>query len=383
MEKARIDLLFSEWSEEVKNSLLENSSFCSALFSTDGKLIFANEAMFSFFKGEPYKNLLNPTFDKLLEMESFSSGTFASTLIYKGFLTIGDHSSENASTSIQAQVYRKENKLLIVGDVDTSQLVLQNKTMHKLNNEIINLQRQLIKEKFELKEANATKDKFFSIIAHDLKNPFSILLGFSEFLMENLKELDIDQIEEQIKLIYDASHQTYSLLEDLLLWSKSQSGRLAFEPQKIIFEDLCPEIIYSLSGQAQKKNIRLNFSDSEKTVLFADLNMLKTILRNLISNAIKFTYPNGEINIYTEKNQDNPIINVSDNGVGIEKNNQPRLWMLSEQFTTLGTNKEDGTGLGLILCKEFVEKHGGKIWVESELGKGSNFRFTIPSTEIQ
>jgi len=356
-----------------------------ALFSTDGNLIFANKAMASFFEREPCKCLINPTFDKLVKIESDSS------MVYEGFLTLGDITTDKVK-SIKSQIFIKNNELLIVGVADAKKLIKQYESMYDLNREIINLQRQLIKEKhtlqdtldqlneanLELKEINTTKDKFFSIIAHDLRNPFVVLLGFSDLLAENLKEFSINQIEEQIKLISQTSHQTYELLEDILLWSKTQLGKLTFNPQRIYFEDLYQVVIHNLSNQIQKKNITINFIEHEKSLLFADLNMFKTILRNLISNAIKFTYPNGCITVSSEKKNEILVVSVSDNGIGISPENQARLWKLSEQYTTNGTDGEEGTGLGLFICKEFVEKHGGKIWTESEIGKGSNFKFTIP-----
>ena len=385
MEKEHINLLFTNWIDEIKSSVFNKNYICVALFSTDGNLVFANKAMASFFEGEPCKCLINPTFDKLVKIESDSS------MVYEGFLTLGDITTDNVK-SIKSQIFIKNNELLIVGVADAKKLIKQYESMYDLNRETINLQRQLIKEKhtlqetldqlneanLELKEVNATKDKFFSIIAHDLRNPFVVLLGFSDLLAENLKEFSINQIEEQIKLISQTSHQTYELLEDILLWSKTQLGKLTFNPQRIYFEDLYQAVIHNLSNQIQKKNITINFIEHEKSLIFADLNMFKTILRNLISNAIKFTYPNGCITVYCEKKNENLVVSVSDNGIGISPENQARLWKLSEQYTTNGTDGEEGTGLGLFICKEFVEKHGGKIWTESEIGKGSNFKFTIP-----
>ncbi len=239
-------------------------------------------------------------------------------------------------------------------------------------------EQQLQKYAEELKQLNADKDRFMQILAHDLKNPFNSLLGFSELLIKNLHTYDFEKIEKQLKIIHRTSQQTYNLLEDLLLWSKSQSGKLQFEPQKIFFSEICNMVIDNLMINANMKEIKLNFFETEKTIVKADLNMLKTILRNLISNAIKFTNKNGQINIYTEKINENAIITISDNGTGISKENQTKLWELSKPFTTIGTANEKGTGLGLILCKDFVEKHNGKIWVESELEKGSDFKFTIP-----
>jgi len=386
MNKELINSFLDKWLDELKLSVLENGSLCIALFSDSGKLIFANKTMKALFiiPGKPSDNILNPSFEKLAGFKSKTS------LVYKGFLTLGNFSSIN--TSILVRVFRKDDEILIIGGVDTRQLSQQNETMHNLNREISNLQRLLIKEKssleqilrqlnqanIELKEANATKDKFFSIIAHDLKNPFNALIGFSEILMENQKNMEPQEVDELIQMLNNASHQAYKLLEDLLMWSKAQQGKIAFIPQKIIVSDIFDEIQSNLENVAAKKSIFIKFDDSTDTVLYADSNMLKTILRNLISNAIKFSSRGSEVRVQIEKEDEFARITVSDNGTGISEINLDRLWQLSGQFTTKGTENEEGTGLGLVLCKEFVDKHGGKIWAESKLGKGSNFMFTIP-----
>ena len=162
------------------------------------------------------------------------------------------------------------------------------------------------------------------------------------------------------------------------MWAKSQSVNIFYKPEELNFAIVCQEIIESLKANSIAKNIVINNLKNNELYLFADENMLKTILRNLISNAIKFTQPDGVINIFTETNGSNAIITVSDNGVGIEKNNFNKIWEITSHYSTTGTANERGTGFGLILCKEFVEKHGGQIWVESELGKGSDFKFTMP-----
>jgi len=231
-----------------------------------------------------------------------------------------------------------------------------------------------------LKELNATKDMIFSIIAHDLRSPFSSLLGFTSLLSENINEYDKPKIEKQVLIINKIARQTFSLLEDLLLWSKAQSNKLVFEPQELALSEICNEIMENLKENIEAKEIEINCIDLEKIKLKADVNMLKTVLRNLISNAIKFTRKNGKISVYTESNQHEVIIIISDNGIGISNKNIAKLWDLSKDFKKKGTADEGGTGFGLALCKEFVEKHGGKIWVESKLEKGSDFKFTIPLT---
>ena len=230
----------------------------------------------------------------------------------------------------------------------------------------------------ELEKLNSDKDQFLQILAHDLKNPFSSIMGFSDLLLKNVHKYDINRIEKQLLLLNKATHNTFNLLEDLLLWSKAQSGKLPIEAKNIMLSKIFSEIINNSKAQADEKNISINYLETENINVFADINMLKTILRNLVSNAIKFTNENGHINIYTEKKQKSVIIIVSDDGVGIDENKLPNLWNFTYSISTNGTANEKGTGLGLLLCKDFVEKHGGKIWVESELGKGSNFKFTIP-----
>ncbi|MBN2890360.1 MAG: PAS domain-containing protein, partial [Bacteroidales bacterium] len=245
--------------------------------------------------------------------------------------------------------------------------------------EIRKAEQKLKDKELELLKLNTDKDRFIKILAHDLKNPFNSLLGFSDLLLKNLHKYDnIHKIEKQVKAINTVTHQTYQLLEQILLWAKSQSGKLILDIQKFDYLKTTNELIQTIENQANEKNIKINCFETEKTIVSADLNMYKTVMRNLILNAIKFTHKNGQINIYAEKNHENTIITVSDNGIGINENAIPKLWEFSNNYSTEGTNNEKGTGFGLTLCKELIEKHGGQIWVESEIGKGSDFKFTLP-----
>jgi signal transduction histidine kinase len=230
----------------------------------------------------------------------------------------------------------------------------------------------------ELQKRDSDKDRFMQILAHDLRNPFNSLIGYSDLLIENIRVYDIDKIEKQLLILNKVSHSTFDLLEDLLLWSNSQSGKLPLEAVQVQLSELCSGIIATLKAQADVKNISINFSENWAITVFADKNMLKTILRNLVSNAIKFTPNSGQITIHAEKNDKDVTISVSDNGVGIDAQRLSTLWDFTQRTPTSGTENEKGTGFGLLLCKEFVEKHGSKIWVESELGKGSDFKFTLP-----
>ncbi len=230
----------------------------------------------------------------------------------------------------------------------------------------------------ELRELNATKDKFFSIIAHDLRSPFNSLLGFSELLLDNLDHFERDIVQQQVSIIHRISSQTYKLLEDILLWAQMQTGTIPFEPENLLFYETCCEVIGGLVESAGNKDITIDLPANENLILKADANMFKTVIRNLLSNAVKFTNPGGRIRISCEKGPEESVIAVSDNGVGIQEKDIPKLWDIATSFSTPGTMKEKGTGIGLTLCKEFVERHGGRIWVKSEPGKGSCFSFTIP-----
>lgn len=227
-------------------------------------------------------------------------------------------------------------------------------------------------------ELNATKDKFFSIIAHDLKNPFNSILGFSEMLKHEANYLENTNIGNFASLINTAAKHTFNLLENLLTWSRMQSGSAQFTPRSLILSQVIQDEILLAMQAAIQKNIVILSNVSKNLIIDADENMLKNILRNLISNAIKFTHKNGKIEINAEVNNNKTEISVVDNGVGIRPENIGKLFKIESNFSTRGTASEKGTGLGLLLCKEFVEKHGGKIQVESQPGIGSTFKFTIP-----
>ena len=236
----------------------------------------------------------------------------------------------------------------------------------------------LKESEIQLRELNATKDKFFSIIAHDLKSPFNAIVGFSEILVEQIREKDYAGIEEYAGYIHTSSLRAMSLLSNLLEWSRTQIGRMNYTPEKIGLQAIINEAIELLTDSAKQKGITILSTIPENLIVFADKTMISTVLRNLVSNAIKFTNSGGHINFTAQQIDDELLVSVADNGVGIRKESLPSLFLIEESKSTSGTEKETGTGLGLILCKEFIEKHGGRIWVESEEGVGSTFKFTLP-----
>lgn len=229
-----------------------------------------------------------------------------------------------------------------------------------------------------LRELNATKDKFFSIIAHDLNSPFNSILGFSEILIDELQEKNYEAVEEYAGIIRNSSLNATELLKDLIEWASSQAGKIRYKPAIFEISVLLNEITALMNEAAQMKSISL-FSECEtsKTV-YADRNMIASVLRNLISNAIKFTYPGGIVRITAEQKAGEWSVSVQDNGIGMKKENIEKLFRIDQNYSTFGTQNEKGTGLGLILCKEFVEKHGGTIRVESQPYNGTTFCFTIP-----
>ncbi len=244
---------------------------------------------------------------------------------------------------------------------------------------------KLKKKETALIQANATKDKFLSIITHDLKNPFNTLLGFSKLLLKNHTKYDETKREHLIQLIYDSSKRGNELLQNLIQWSHAQTGRLKFNPIVLHLQNMVESVIYELATTAEKKKIQITSKIDKDLRVVADEPSTKTILRNLISNAIKFTHKKGEIKIISTKltqNQTKYIeIAIIDNGVGIAEADQKKIFILKEQHTTTGTDAETGTGLGLILCKEFVKQNHGTIYVQSTQGKGSRFAFTLPAFE--
>lgn len=232
----------------------------------------------------------------------------------------------------------------------------------------------------ELLEANASKDKFFSIIAHDLKNPLAGLKGLTGMLNSNMSGFDTDELQEVIMEMDVSARHVYKLLEDLLNWSRSQTGKIKFNPDVVDLKIICDSNIYLLNTNAEAKNIDLHSEIGNSIYAFADANMITTVVRNLISNAVKFTPINGEIVVRAHDAESFIEISVNDNGVGMSNETLNKLFRIDENVTTLGTNQEKGTGLGLILCKEFVEQNSGRIWAESEEGSGSSFKFTLPKT---
>lgn len=225
---------------------------------------------------------------------------------------------------------------------------------------------------------NSQKDMFFSIIAHDLKNPFNAIIGYSELLMIEVRQKDYKAVEDFAGIILESSIRAMDLLGNLMQWAKSQTGRIIFNPKRLVLNEAVKEVTDMFDQIAIQKDITIKKDIPNEIEVLADKDMLATIIRNLISNAVKFAKPGGEITIYTVEEPKTLTLAVKDYGVGIDKQDLEKLFRIDATFTSLGTKNEKGTGLGLVLCKEFVERHGGKIWAETEKGIGSTFLVSLP-----
>jgi PAS domain S-box-containing protein len=238
---------------------------------------------------------------------------------------------------------------------------------------------QILKIAEDLKQINDTKVKFVSIIAHDVRTPIIALIGYAEILADDIDDLQKSEIKEFASSIVEISKQTIGLLTNLLEWSRLQTGRIEFHPEPVNAYSISENTLSLLTSNSEQKNITIINKLDTETFVYADENMMQSIFNNLVTNAIKFTNRNGQIILSATRVEDMIRFSVKDNGVGMDEKQKSLLFGMNKSFTTPGTTNEKGSGLGMILCKDFIEKHSGEIWVESNSGKGSEFFFTIPA----
>jgi two-component system sensor histidine kinase/response regulator len=281
--------------------------------------------------------------------------------------------------------YRDKNKAYIALNLKNSEIAELNKGLIKANTEIktqkeeIENQRDILqKQSDDLMQLNFTKDKLFSIIAHDLRGPFTSIIGFSQFIKDNLRNSTLEEIDEMNNHINQAGTSTLRILENLLNWAKTQINQVNINREVLNITAIINDTVNDFSAQANSKKVKLHFASNENIEVYVDHNMVSTIFRNLISNAIKYSYQDGIINITVTRKADNATISIQDYGIGMSDEIKKNLFSTNINPSTLGTLNEKGTGLGLAICNEFIKKLNGKIWVESEIGKGSTFNFTLP-----
>ena len=364
-------------SEEHFHQIFDTSPIGMALVNNKFTFIQVNQS-FSDFVKYSVEDLLNLTFQDITHPDHL----------------VGDNEGVKKLAAGEISIYQTEKKYIrkdkkeVWGSVQITPIFDKNRNfryylaMIKDINDRKMADAEIYRINEELKEANTSKDKFFSIIAHDLKSPFNSILGFSEMLKDDVLNLRMDEIKHYASLIHSSASNTFHLLENLLEWSRMQRGIIPFSPKSILLNQFVIDEFEVIKNNALQKNISLMSDIPKNLIISADENMLSNIIRNLITNAIKFTPKGGQIKVEAKvevevEAKSEVVISVSDSGIGIKPEAIQKLFKIETSFTTRGTENEKGTGLGLLLCKEFIEKHHGKIWVESEFGKGSKFSFSL------
>lgn len=355
------------------NRELEKLSIAAS--QTDNAILITNPDGEIEWINEGYTRLYGYSLDELIQEKGKTyKQTISNTNIHA---IIENVITERKSQIFEAKVDSKHGKTYRINTTLTP-ILDKNNTVIRLiaiDSDVTKLKE--VEE--ELQKLLITKDKFFSIIAHDLKNPFNSIMGLAQLLVHGYDRLSPEKVKYYHSNLYQISKNGYELLINLLEWSRSQMGTMQFKQAEINLYAMAEETFSLYNGKAIQKEITLTNSVQEGSNVYADQNMLKTILRNLVSNALKFTDRGGAVEIIDKDFEEFKEITVRDTGIGIEREDLKKLFKLDEGFTTEGTEEEMGTGLGLILCKEFVEKNGGEIWVESKVGFGSKFIFTLPT----
>ena len=343
-----------------------------------------------FQKSLSYYELFHGTFDSLESIENTKKIT-EFELQYKFDKQIEVKKKEEESSQKLLQLQQRIILFFIVVLVLAICLIMlivknyrlaqrTNKLLSEQNSQIQDQSTELRKQRDQLKHLNATKDKLYSIIAHDLKNPFNVIMGFSTLLVERWHEIDDKRKIQYIDMMNKSANNTFDLLRNLLDWARSQSGKLHVDAKCVEVNQLVNETLLFVENYAKTKRIKISTEIDTSIKVFVDPNMMSTVLRNLLSNAIKFTNENGKVSIYCKPISDGKVsVIVEDTGVGLTDEALSSIFSIENHVTTEGTCNEQGTGLGLILCKEFIEKNQGKISVESVVGIGSKFMVTLPS----
>ncbi len=287
-----------------------------------------------------------------------------------------DHGAHQFKEEGTINVFQEDNSQLLINLlVSTSNVNINNDEYILLTIDDIS---KIKKQEEELKRLNEHKDKFLSILSHDLRNPFNSLIGFTEILLNHWQEYPKEKTDKILNSLLSVEKNAYSLLNDLLSWAKSQSGQIQFEPQNIPVTEIFNSVLSTIQHAADLKEIKIQLENKDNSSIFADSKMLSTILRNLTSNAIKFTEKGKKITIIAQSTPTKTSITVKDEGTGIPEEKIDHLFDITQVESRPGTDGEKGSGLGLILCKEFIDKHHGTINVTSKIGQGSEFTFTFP-----
>lgn len=363
-------------SEENYRTLVNTSPDAIVVTDTEQKLTLVNHRAVEMFGYSNYKKIIGKEYTNFIsKKDHYKLNSISKEILKKGYVV----NKEFEMVKKDGSVFPADLSSSIIKDFEGKQkgfvTIIRDITKRKHDEYLL---RKYADEQVKL---NATKDKFYSIIAHDLRSPFQTLLGYSDMLRNNAKKFIPDKVSGYSDNIYKATTETYSLLEDLLQWTGSQTGKIKASPEMIYIIELFYSIIKMYKDSAKSKDIILYSNIIEDLFIHADRNMVMTILRNFVSNAIKFTKREGQIILDAKETENEIRISVNDTGIGIEKENISKLFRIDSAYSTKGTEKEKGTGLGLIISKEFAEKNNGRIEVESEAGKGSTFFLILPKVK--
>ncbi|MCF8358970.1 MAG: HAMP domain-containing histidine kinase [Prolixibacteraceae bacterium] len=369
--------MLENWKEEIFTACTNSQTMAIALFDKSGKQLYCNSVMRKLTQGKAGDFFLNPTIEKLLEKTK--------TNPFHGVITFANESAENYS--LEGMAVQKNNELLVTGEVNVAQLVKQNVSMTLLNQQINNLQRQLIKEKKmlqlankKLEKLNEEKNLFLGAAAHDLRNPVGVCYAYADLMIENFDELTSEEMHKYVALIRDNAQDTLALLNELLDISAIESGKTELKKEKVFYDEWVKYIVETNRVFAEKKQIELKFfSQAQNISIEIDKIKIKQALENLISNAIKYSQSNTTIKVEILRENNTVITIVSDQGQGIAPHELEKLFQPFQKTSSKVTGNEKSTGLGLSITKKIITSHGGKIMVRSELGKGSDFVFTLPA----
>jgi PAS domain S-box-containing protein len=352
-------------------TLYENAAIGLYRTTPEGKIVMANPALIKMLGYLSHEDI-----SKMNAKKDFYFDTDSRSKIVEKIEGIGGITGEESTwhTKDGTIIHVRENARAVrnnEGKILFYEGTIEDITERKLAIEA------LIESERKLRETNSTKDKFFSIIAHDLRSPFQGLLGIANILVED-EELTLEERLDYEKKLLGGLKIQFSLLDELLTWSRVQRGIIEFNPELNNLLSDVQEAIILLKDSFERKHHSMELAIPQDILIVYDKNMISTVIRNLLTNANKFTPDGGKISIRTSVDQNEIIVTVSDTGIGIPENDKDKIFRVDSHFIQRGTNDEGGTGLGLCLCKEFIEKHNGKIWMESKVGIGSSFNFSLP-----
>jgi PAS domain S-box-containing protein len=366
---------YKKSAEELRDSLMLNALFMKyspiyayikSVTSSESKVLMASENYIDMI-GIPGSEMVGKNMFELFPSE------FAEKITADDWMVVSSQQVLDLEEELSGRSYRTIKFPILLGDKTMLAGYTIDITQRK------RAEAELIIKNEELKIINAQKDKLFSIVSHDLRNPFTSILGFSQVLLDKVKGKEYEEIEKYADIINDSSLRAMGLLNNLIEWSRLQTGRLEFDSKRFKMISLINDTLLLFRHITNQKSIQITSTFTSELTVCADKDMISTILRNLISNAVKFTLPGGSISISAEKNNSRLLVSIADTGIGIPKEKLNAIFQGATKISTPGTQNESGSGFGLLLCKEFVVKHGGELIIESIEGKGSTFSFTIPA----